>query len=202
MTASLERPDPYSLKPRPRSARSTTRRRAVAPQTAGHQALGAALKAMLHENLEEARGLLTPLVSDEALAAREPLAIDALAYLSSVQFGLGEVKTAIATSTTALDLGPSRFAPNQKAGEMAIRLGDPELAAARFLAALRASEPGTPEAKASEKCLREARRRTAKGIRHEARAPRLANWATRFIPGRKRPRPSPGSVTAGPQQLD
>lgn len=200
MTARLERPDPYSLKPRARSARSKTRDLAVASHTGEHAlALREALKCMLHERLDEAKDLLEPLVSEEALEAGDPLAIDSLAYLSSVYFGLGDIKTAIATSTRALDLGPSRFAANQKAGEMALRLGDSELAAARFLAALRASEPGTSDAKAAEGSLREARRRTARGIKHEARAPKLGSWASRLIPGRRRPSPAPGSVTAGLQ---
>jgi predicted Zn-dependent protease len=200
MTAGLERPDPYNLKPKSRTGRSTTRVRRDAPPTDAQVALQEAVRAMLHERLGDARDLLVPLTSEDALESRDPLAIDALAYLSSVHFCLGDVKSAIATSTRALDLGPSRFAPNQKAGEMALRLGDSELAAARFLAALRASEPGTSDARAAEGSLREARRRAARGIRHEARAPRLAGWANRLIPGRRRPTPAPGSVTAGIQQ--
>jgi len=156
------------------------------------------VRAMLYEHMDEAKEHLEAAASPALLARHDPVAIDALAYLSSVRFGLADVEGGAAAAELALKLGPDRFAPNQKAGELAIRMGDPGRAAERFLAALRASEPGTQEAKAAEASLREARRRAAKSIRHEARAPRGLAGLGRLVP-RRRARLAHGSVTAGPQ---
>lgn len=190
-----ERPDPYG--PRRRSIPSKSPPiQANASARSQTDLLNAALKAMLYERPEEARECLEALASPEALEAREPLAVDGLAYLSSVRWSIGDVAGAMDASDRALELGPERFAPNQKAGEMALRLGDMEKAAELFLTALRASEPGTADAKAAEASLRETRRRVTRGIRHEAKAPRLTGWLSRFV-SRRRGDQSSGSVTAG-----
>jgi tetratricopeptide (TPR) repeat protein len=160
--------------------------------------LRAGVRAMLYEHLEDARDQLEAAASPERLARHDEIAIDALAYLSSVRFAMADVEGGASAAELALKLGPDRFAPNQKAGEMAIRMGDPERAAERFLAALRASEPGTQDAKAAEASLRDARLRLSRSIRHEARAPRGLAGLGRLLP-RRRERLGHGSVTAGPQ---
>jgi tetratricopeptide (TPR) repeat protein len=160
--------------------------------------LQAGLRAMVHERPAEARDCLEAAASPERLSRRDPAAIDAMAYLSSVRFALADVDGATDAIELAMELGPERFAPNQKAGEMALRLGDPERATERFLAALRASEPGTRDARAAEASLREARRRLGRGIRHEARPPRGLPVLGRLL-SRRRPGLAHGSVTAGPQ---
>jgi tetratricopeptide (TPR) repeat protein len=160
--------------------------------------LRAGLRAMLYERPEEARDCLEAAASPERLSRHDPAAIDAMAFLSSVRFALADIEGATAAVELAMELGPDRFAPNQKAGEMALRLGDLERAAESFLAALRASEPGTQDAKAAETSLREARRRVARGIRHEARSPRGLTELARIL-SRRRPGLAHGSVTAGPQ---
>jgi tetratricopeptide (TPR) repeat protein len=167
-----------------------------APDALEH--LRAGVRAMLYEHPEEARDHLEAAASPELLNRHDPVAIDAMAYLSSVRFAMADVDGATTAARLAVALGPERFAPNQKSGEMALRLGDPEQAAERFLAALRASEPGSQNAKAAEASLREARRRAAAGIKHQARAPRLLAGLVRMLP-RRRPGLAHGSVTAGPQ---
>jgi tetratricopeptide (TPR) repeat protein len=164
MTTTLERPDPYSIKVRPAGRRAA--RRSPDPRLA---TLREGLRFMTHERLEEARDALSALATEEALAERDGLAVDALAYLSSVTWSLGDPVAAIDMAERALELGPDRFAPNQKAAEASMRLGHVDRAEVRFLAALRASEPGTGDAKAAERCLREARKRSARGIRHGTR---------------------------------
>lgn len=177
---------------------TTTRKQPVAADTAALGELRAGLRAMLYERFEEARQHLEAAAAPELLDAGDPTAIDALAYLSSVRWALADVAGAQDDSERALALAPERFATNQKAGEMALRLGDLDTAATYFLTALRASEPGTPDAKAAETSLREARSRVAKGIRHEARLPHMAGWMARLVPRRRKERqPAGGSVTAG-----
>jgi tetratricopeptide (TPR) repeat protein len=143
---------------------------------------------MLHEHPQEAQECLEAVATPAAIGAAEPLAVDALAYLSSVRWSLGDIEGARDASDRALELGPERFAPNQKAGEMALRLGDLERAADLFLAAVRASEPGTADSKAAEISLREARRRVSHSIRHEAKAPRMSGWLARMVAGRRHDR--------------
>jgi tetratricopeptide (TPR) repeat protein len=191
-----ERPDPYAIHPRSKlkSRARVHSERLPAPE---ELVLKAGLRAMTHEQLEEARGHLESLATPESLAAREPWALDALAYLSSVRWGLGHAEDAIDDAARALELAPERFAANQKAGEMALRLGNLDIAEARFLAALRASEPGTPNAKAAESCLRESRRRSRGGIRHEVRTPRLGGLMARLSPARWRS--SQTGRAAGPE---
>ena len=188
-TTPLDRPDPYSLKPK-----SPRRGRAASPadsKPAGDHAaesrletLRAGMRAMTHELPETARERLASLATDDALEARDPIAIDALAYLSSVVWTLKDPVAAIDMVDRALELGPERFAPNQKGGEISWRLGLLEKAESQFLAALRASDPGTADAKAAERCLREVRKREARGIRHATKGIPLDRlW--RFIRPRK-----------------
>jgi tetratricopeptide (TPR) repeat protein len=195
MIVTRERPDPYGPK------RKVIPSSAVVADTgtpSGNRTelMTAALRAMAHEQPKEARIYLEALASAESLERRDPKAVDALAYLSSVLWNLGQAESAIDAAARALELGPERFAPNQKAGEMSLRLGQVDLAEAQFLTALRASEPGTADARAAETCLREARQRASRGIRHEARAPRLSGWMDRLLPGRRR-HPKSGAVTTG-----
>jgi tetratricopeptide (TPR) repeat protein len=197
MTATLERPDPYSIRPSSTGWRKT-RRQAASPgqaastapaddsQAARAELFRKGLRAMSHERLDDARTCLEAVATEPALDAGEPLAVDALAYLSAVTWSLGDALEAIAQSDRALELGPDRFAPNQKAGETALRLGLLDRAESRFLAALRASEPGTPDARAAEACLRTARKRTAAGIKHGTRGPGLSALAARLLRIRRR----------------
>ncbi len=199
MTIAKERPDPYGPKRRAIVSAQTD----AAPQeagTRGGELLKSALRAMLYERPEEARATLEALATPEALAARDPFAVDALAYLSSVRWVLGDANGSMDAADQALELAPDRFAPNQKAGEMSLRLGNVDTAEGRFLAALRASQPGTADARAAESCLREARRRQSRGIRHEARAPRLGGWFSRLRPAR-RERTAAGPAAAEAAQL-
>jgi hypothetical protein len=185
MTTTLERPNPYRIKPKASSLRKSARRSASTQPAKVEPALETfrqGLRAMTHERVEDAQSLLRAVATEEALTAGDPIAIDALAYLSSVVWKLGDPVTAIDLSDRALELGPDRFATNQKAGEMAVRLGLLDKAESRFLAALRASEPGTPEAKVAEKCLLEARKRTARGIKHGADGLKFGRLLSRLSP--------------------
>jgi tetratricopeptide (TPR) repeat protein len=144
------------------------------------------LRAMVHERLEDARDYLRAIATEEALGSGDLIAIDSLAFLSSVTWSLGDPISAVGMAERALELAPERFATNQKAGEMSMRLGHLDKAEARFLAALRASEPGTSDARSAEACLREARKRTARGIAHGTRGIGLGGLLRRL----RRPRPS------------
>lgn len=191
MTASIDRPDPYG--PRRISVPTSTRSVPVAgPSQSRTELFNAGVKAMAHERPAAALECLDQLATSDSLEARDPLAIDALAYLSSVRWSLGDIESAQEASVQALELAPDRFAPNQKAGEMALRLGDSERAADLFLAAVRATEPGTADAKAAELSLREARRRVTRGIRHEAKGPGMTGWLHRLVAARRHPREDEG----------
>ena len=168
MTTTLDRPDPYSIKPRA-SGRRATKAGPSRPADPRLETMGEGLRAMTHERTDDAKRLLSSIATEEALAAGDPIAIDALAYLSSVVWTQKDPVTAIEMVERSLELGPVRFAPNQKGGEIAWRLGLLDKAEARFLAALRASDPGTGDAKAAERCLREVRKRQVRGIRHGTR---------------------------------
>lgn len=197
MTAQPLRPDTRRAKP---LARGASRRTAMGPSPAAQQirdSLRAGLREMTHERLEEARTHLEAASSPEYLAAGNVMAIDALAYLSSVLWQLGDIEGARNASERALELAPGRFAPNQKAGEVAVRLGNLEEAAERFLAALRASEPGTGDAKAAEASLRETRKRASKGIRHAASFPIRPGGLLSRLTAARRNRPPVTPATAG-----
>ena len=201
MTAPLAKPDPYRLKPsKPGASRRSV---SIQPQSDGQrlrELVRLGFRAMTHERLEDARTNLEAAASSEYLAAGNALAIDALAYLSSVRWELGDIDGALDASERALTLAPMRFAPNQKAGEIAIRLGNPAQASERFLVALRASEPGTADAKVAEACLRDARKRLSRGIRHGASFPTRPGGLLSRLTGARRNRTARTSVTAGAQQ--
>lgn len=154
------------------------------PADARLETLRLGLRSMTHELPEQARDQLSSLATDDALDARDSIAIDALAYLSSVVWTLNDPVRAIDMIDCALELGPDRFAPNQKGGEISWRLGLLEKAESQFLAALRASEPGSGDSKAAERCLREVRKRQAQGIRHATKGIPL-DRLLRFIRPRK-----------------
>jgi tetratricopeptide (TPR) repeat protein len=129
--------------------------------------LTSALRSLAREEWVEGReGLL-------AIVAAEPGHADAWAYLSGAHLALADVDGAQAASGRALALAPDAFAPQMKAGELSFRLGDLQMAEARFLAALRATEPGTPEAAAAKKALVVVRTRLRGSISHGARFPSL-----------------------------
>lgn len=114
----------------------------------------------------------------QAAVAQAPDLPEAHAYLSSALIARGEVAGAQGAVETALRLAPDGFAPNLKAGELSLRLGDPDRAATHFLVALRAAEPGTRDAAAAKVLLAESRRRVRDSIPHHAVLPawRLRRW--------------------------
>jgi tetratricopeptide (TPR) repeat protein len=130
-------------------------------------ALSAALRSLAREEWSDGRnGLL-------ALVASEPDNADAWAYLSGAHLALADVDGAQAASARALELAPDAFAPLMKAGELSFRLGDLQTAEDRFLAAMRAVEPGTAEADAAKHALVVVRARLRGSIAHGARLPTL-----------------------------
>ena len=102
---------------------------------------------------------------------------DRHAYLSSALLACSDVAGAAAAVETALRLSPAGFAPNLKAGEHWLRLGDPARAEAHLLRALRAAEPGTRPWSAAKALLAEARRRRRSSIPHHALLP---SWRPRW----------------------
>ncbi len=151
--------------------------------------LRSGLRAMAHEHLEEARVYLSAAAAPTALGDTDPVAVDALAYLSSVAYNLGDFQAAAEAVELAVSLGPDRFAPNQKAGELALRLGDMDRAVDLFLSALRATDPGTSDAKAAEASLRECRRRLSKGIKHGTTLPSGRGLLRHLTPWQRREQP-------------
>ncbi len=141
--------------------------------------LRAGLRALSREEMSEARDLLGRSVE------ADPTNPDAHAYLSSALLALADVWGAQRAVDLAMALGPDRFAPRQKAGELALRLGDPERAAEHFLAAMRAAEPGSPSAVAARDALALARRHVRRSIPHRAVLP---TWPFRWrsVTGRSR----------------
>lgn len=139
-------------------------------------ALASPLRALAREEWLEGRDGLLRVVADE------PDNADAWAYLSGAHLALAEVEPAQQASERALELDPDGFAPLLKAGELALRLGDLRLAETQFVAALRAVEPGTPQAAAARRLLVLVRTRLDRSIRHGAILPRLrwrAGWPRR-----------------------
>lgn len=108
---------------------------------------------------------------DAAIDARPEMA-DAHAYRSSALMALSRPLEAQDEVEIALALDPNAFAPQQKAGEMSLRLGDMSAAADHFLAAVRAARPGSPDEAAAQAGLVLARRRMKSGIDHHAVLPR------------------------------
>lgn len=103
----------------------------------------------------------------------DPASADAHAYLSSALLALARPEEARAAAARALELGPADFGPHQKAGELALRLGNPVAAATHFLAAVRAAEPGSADEAAARMALGTARRQVRTAVDHRASLPRL-----------------------------
>jgi Tfp pilus assembly protein PilF len=133
------------------------------------------VRALAREELDLARLWL------ERAVEEMPDDPDAHAYLGCTLLAVGEVASGMEETETALRLSPDGFASNLKAGELALRLGDPTSAEARFLKALRAVAPGTADAAATKALLAEARRRARASIPHEVSLPsrRWPRWFRR-----------------------
>lgn len=129
--------------------------------------LSAALRSLAREELAEGRAQLLELV------AADPGDAAAWAYLSGAHLAFADVSDAQAASARSIELDPDGFVPRIKAGELELRLGDLDAAEASFLAALRAVEPGTPEAAAARRALVIVRTRLRGSIAHGATLPRL-----------------------------
>ena len=125
----------------------------------------AVIRALGHEEWTTGRDLL------EAELRTNPAWADGWALLSGAHLALAEVDAARAACSRALELGPGRFLPNMKAGELAMRLGDLEAAEVHLLAAVRATDPDTADAVAASRALLIARRGTRSGISHRASLP-------------------------------
>ena len=129
-------------------------------------ALAVALRSLAREELAYGRAQLLELV------AVEPGNAHAWAYLSGVHLAFADVDAAQAASARSIELDPDGFAPRIKAGELELRLGYLDAAEGSFLAALRAVEPGTPEAAAARRALVIVRTRLRGSIAHGATLPR------------------------------
>jgi Flp pilus assembly protein TadD len=93
------------------------------------------------------------------------------AFLAAALFAAGLPDQAQDAIDQALGLDPGGFWPNLKAGELRLRLGDPNEAERLFLVALRRVDPGTREAGAAADALVRARRAKAQSIAHRALLP-------------------------------
>jgi tetratricopeptide (TPR) repeat protein len=134
------------------------------------------LRALAHERIDLAIEQLSLAVA----GSPDDPAIHA--FLASAMFAAARPDDATDAIARALELGPDDYWPNQKAGELRLRLGDPVAAADHFLVALRSAEPGTPDATAAQLALVRARREAAGAISHRAILPRF-----RWLAGRRRP---------------
>jgi tetratricopeptide (TPR) repeat protein len=123
------------------------------------------LRHLSHERVDEAIAAL------EAAVATHPTEAAAHAFLAAALFADARADAAGAAIARALQLGPSDFWPNLKAGELRLRLGDAAEAEERFLVALRSVEPGTAESKAAGESLVRARKARAKSVEHRAVLP-------------------------------
>lgn len=129
--------------------------------------LASALRSLAREEYEDGRDGLMELV------AAEPDNATAWAYLSGAHLAFAQIDAAQAASARAIELDPDGFAPRMKAGELELRLGDLDAAEASFVAALRAVEPGTPDAAAARRALVIVRNRLRGSIAHGATLPKL-----------------------------
>ena len=146
--------------------------------------LAQALRHLSREEWDEGRAALTELV------AAEPHNADAWAYLSGVLIARSDAAGATDAAERALTLDPDGFAPNMKAGELALRLGDLPEAERLFVQALRAEEPGSPGAAAAKRALVIVRERSRRSITHTSTLPRLRSplgWL------RRKPRAAEGT---------
>ena len=140
------------------------------------EAFQAGLRALAHERIDIA-------VEQLSLAAGgAPDDATVHAFLASALFAAARPDEAAAGIARAIELGPTDYWPNLKAGELRLRLGDAGAAVEHFLVALRAAEPGTADATAAQLALVRARREAAGSISHRAVLPRLS-----WLVGRRRP---------------
>jgi tetratricopeptide (TPR) repeat protein len=125
-----------------------------------------ALVALAREQVDEAEPLLREIV------AAAPEDADALAYLATAWVVQGRVEAAREAMALALTLGPDRFAPNLKGGELDLRLGDLDAAAIHFKQAMQVAVHGSRDAAAARTLLGETRRRASRSIARKASFPR------------------------------
>ncbi|MFI5225244.1 MAG: tetratricopeptide repeat protein [Candidatus Limnocylindrales bacterium] len=142
--------------------------------------LGRALTALWHEDLETAEAALR--VAIEVA----PEHADAHALLGATLLATGRPEGAMLEIEEALRLDPTGFLAQMKAGELALRLGDPGTAAERFLGALRASVPGSREAQVATAARASAQRALGRSIEHRAALPK---WIARLVGERRVPAP-------------
>jgi tetratricopeptide (TPR) repeat protein len=148
--------------------------------------LRAGLAALWHEDLSTAEAHL------RAAIEADPADATGHALLGATLLATGRVESAMLAIDFALGLDPDGFLPQMKAGELALRLGDPGLAAERFLGALRAASPGSREAQAATAARAAAQRVLGRSIEHRAAMPR---WLARMVGDRRVPIPRrPGAV--------
>ena len=137
----------------------------------------AGLIALAREEIGEAEPLL------RALAAELPDDADVRAFLATAWFAQGRIEEARAAMSLALALGPDRFAPNIKAGEFDLRLGDLDAAELHFKQALRVAAHGSRDAAAARTLLGETRQRAGRSIVRQASFPRWHRPAVLRRPG-------------------
>ena len=131
------------------------------------------LRALAHERVDLA-------VHQLSLAAQgAPDDATVHAFLATALFAAARPDESSTAIRRALELGPTAYWPNLKAGELRLRLGDAGAAADHFLAALRAVEPGSADATAAQQALVRARREVARSISHRAVLPRFRWLASR-----------------------
>jgi tetratricopeptide (TPR) repeat protein len=140
----------------------------------------AGLIALAREEIAEAEPLL------RALATELPDDPDVLAFLATAWFAQGRIEEALEEMRLALALGPERFAPNIKAGELDLRLGDLDAADLHFKRALRAADHGSRDAAAARTLLGETRRQASRSIVRRAVFPRWQRPAFLHRPTRGR----------------
>jgi tetratricopeptide (TPR) repeat protein len=138
----------------------------IAPDVA-RDAFACGLRALSHERLDVAVEQLGIAVNN---APSDP---SVQAFYASALFAAARPDEAADAIARALDLAPIAYWPNMKAGELRMRLGDPAAAVDHFLVALRATEPGDPDATAAQLALVRARREMAGSISHRAVLPRV-----------------------------
>lgn len=152
----------------------------MTPEQAGRYRTG--LIALAREEVDDAVPVL------EALAEELPEDADVRAFLAAGWFNQGRIEEGIEAMDLALALGPQRFAPNIKAGELDLRLGDLDSALLHFKQALKAAEHGTRDAAAARSLLGETRQRAARSIGRKSSFPRWHRPAFMH-------RPVPGLLT-------
>lgn len=154
-------------------------------------AFNAGVAAMWQEDLPLAAAYL------RAVVELEPQNAAAHAYLGSVLFASGSIEDGMLASEYALQLDRGGFAPQMKAGEMVLRLGDLDRAADLFLGALRAARPGSREAIAAKAARTTALRAAGRSIRHGAVLP---GWLAARLPGGASDDREAAGLTSGPEK--